>query len=155
MLPWLVAALALASPPSWTLPCDLLWEWYADEAGGGAASCCVEDGAGPDDARTVAPPPQEYATLVFRGKPRPLPWEGVHATRWDRSGTVAVVTLDVADVSGLLAQAAAVLEDPSDPESEPYLLVPTPTIYFHVAASRDEATYAIDPEFEPAVFVHG
>ena len=149
---WLAAAaaLALAAPHRWTVPCDVLWEWYADEAGGGAASCCVEDGAGPDDVRAVVPPPHEYAVLVFRGKPRPLPWEGEHATRWSRDSATATVTLDVGDVQPLLERAAAELDD----DGKPYLLVPKPTIHFHVAAARDEATYAIDPGFAPAVFAH-
>ena len=150
MLPWLVAALALASPPSWTLPCDLLWEWYADEAGGGKASCCVEDGAGADDRRTVAPPPQEYAVVVFRGKPRPLPWEAAYATAWDRDGTTAAVTLDVADVPRLLAQAETTLDD----DGAPYLLDPDPPlIHFYVATTTDDAAFAPDPGYPHTVFV--
>jgi hypothetical protein len=150
MAPWLaVAALAFASPRL-TLPCDQLWEWYADESGGGKASCCVEDGAEPGDRRTVAPPPQEYAVVVFADKPRPLPWEDTWATTWDRGGTTATVTLDVADVSALLAQAETTLND----DGEPYLVDPNPPlIHFYVAEATDDATFVPDPGYPHAVFV--
>ena len=152
MAPWVlvVAALSLAAPHSWTLPCDTLWEWYADEANGGAASCCVEDGAEPEDTRTVLPPPREYAVLVFEGKPRPLPWESVHHTRWDVGNATAVVTLPaVEDARIVLAQAAATLDD----DGVPYLLVPqTPLIHFHVFAARDATTYKPEAGYPYAVF---
>lgn len=146
----IVASLALAPPRSWTLPCDTLWEWYADESNGGAASCCVEDGAEPDDTRTVAPPAHEYAVLVFEGKPRPLPWEDTYDTQWDRDNTTAMVTLSSVEHARLvIAQAAATLDD----DDVPYLLYPqTPLIHFHVFDGRNPTTYQPEAGYPYSVF---
>ena len=130
----MAAVAARSASPRLTLPRDQLWEWYADESGGGKASCCVEDGAEPGDKRTVAPPPQVRRRRV-RGQAAPAAVEDTWATTWTAAAT-ATVTLDIADVSALLAQAETTLNDDGERLVDPN----PPLIHSDVAEATDDAT---------------